>query len=83
MQDKVVTHRANFSVNALEQLSSEQLVIPAVTSHVTRFHCVQLLFASDTNRLYSNNHQLHNVVRNIFIQPRVCLAYGGPHLTAL
>jgi len=50
MQDKAVTHRTNFSMIALEQL-----VILALTSHVTRFQCVQLLFALDTNRFYSNN----------------------------
>jgi hypothetical protein len=37
-----VTHTANFSMTALEQLSSEQLVNQAVALHVTRFQCVQL-----------------------------------------
>ena len=56
-----MTHTANFSMTALEQLSSEQLVTWAVASHVTRFQCVQLLFALDTNRLYSiNQHYMLN-----------------------
>jgi hypothetical protein len=66
MQDKVVTHTANFSITALQQLSSDKLVTQAVASHVTKFQYVQLLFALDTNRLYSiNQHYMHKYKDNI------------------